>query len=115
MICRYCNAQIDNNAYICMHCGCPAKFTLTIKRENQFYLINPPIGLDIISNSLSFHVEVNNGQMLPLILPPDIYQINASSGFRKAHYTLDLNQDRILRLGWDRFSGKIELWELSRL
>lgn len=115
--CKYCGSQLAEHDEICMSCGCSVviKHILTLKRENQFFIVNPPIKIDIYGKDCNQYVEINNGQILSVELKTGTYKIKASSGTRQSECDVNLNQDRIIRIAWNRFNGKLEIWEISKL
>lgn len=115
--CKHCGTKLEDHIEICMNCGCSAinKFTLTLKRENQFFLANPPIKIDIFGSNSCQQLEINNGEILSIELQTGRYKIVASSSIRKSECDVDLTCDRIVRIAWNRFNGKLETWEISKL
>lgn len=98
-----------------MGCGCPCttEYTLTIKRENQFFVVNPPINLVITGNNYQQQFAIENGQVLPIRLPEGQYNLKFSGSIRTEECFLLMNKDTYFRLAWNRFSGKLEAWEIS--
>ena len=100
-----------------MSCGCPVyrTHTLNIKRESQFFLLDSPIELELYAADAQFHYDIKNGDILSLNLPEGNYTLQFHCSFRKKTYPLTLVRDTNIRIAWDRFSGKIEAWEISHL
>ena len=116
--CSYCGNILNDADTVCMKCGCPAPTdcTFTIKRENQFYLVNPPINLVITGPGVNQNFSIKNGEILPIKLPMGQYNLQFSASFRKKACVVVINKpNTYFRLAWNRFSGEIEAWEISHI
>ena len=113
--CKYCGTKLADDAAFCTGCGARicTEFTLTIKRENQFFLVNPPIKLNITGMGVNQQYAINNGEIVPIKLPEGQYTLNFSASIRSETCSVNLNKDTFFRLAWNRFSGHIEAWEIS--
>ena len=114
IICKHCHAEVSTSAEICPACGCylEDKFVLTLKRENQFMLWNPKMQIVITGSKESKNVSVENGETIQLRLTPDKYLLNATASVAKATCSVTLDQNRTIRLAWNRFKGGLEMWEI---
>ncbi len=112
--CVHCGNQMQDSNEICMNCGCrsSSKLTLTIYREKQWFLVNPPIDVTIVGNGESKELSIKKKETVNIELPAGIYTVYAKGGIRKANVEINLDKNRTLRLGWNRVSGQLELWEV---
>ena len=115
--CGHCGKTLAEDELICLGCGCRTniEFTLTLKRESQFFIVNPEISIDIIGNGIRKNLKMTNGQVLPVKLPQGKYSMRIYSGAKEEICSIDLMQDTYFRIAWNRFNGKIEAWEISNL
>lgn len=118
MFCYKCGKEIPDNSLFCSFCGAklptgnavegtPAseRFTLTIDRASQVYLINPPVKV-VIDDTVRLSVE--NGRSEQVQLAPGSHHVELSASMRKTVVDLNLQKDTVLAIGFNRLSGKIE-------
>lgn len=112
--CSHCGKEVNDSAEICMNCGCMVedKFTLTFKRESQWFLINPPMDIRVIGENSNHELSVDSGEKVSIKLKAGTYNIHISSSIRTNDSIISLNKNVTYRLAWNRFSGKIEFWEI---
>ena len=112
--CSHCGNQIADNVEICMNCGCLVKnkHTITFKRDSQWFLVNPPINVDITGEGCNETLAIKNGATDTISLPSGKYNLHFYSSIRTVDCALDLNKDTAYHLGWNRASGKLEVWEI---
>ena len=121
VFCNYCGSENTNGAKFCSECGKPVTFVneqplanqtnnkvhkLTIFRESQVYLINPPVNVSINNNK---KLSINNGESVELELDEGNYEIVFSLHFRKKTINLKLNKDININLKWNRITGALEI------
>ncbi len=75
-------------------------------------LWNPKMQIVITGSKESKNVSVGNGETIQLRLTPDIYLLNATASVAKATCSVTLDQNRTIRLAWNRFKGGLEMWEI---
>lgn len=85
-------------------------YTVTIIRDSQFMIGKYAIKLEV-DNAATY--EINNGETLQIKLPPGNHTFNFHCSFRRKNLNLNLNKNITLSLGWDRFSGAIEVYEVA--
>ena len=112
--CLHCGKPIDDRSEICLGCGCPTvkKHTVTFERAKQWYLINPPMHVQISGENTDCELAVESGESVSAQLPEGTYKIHIYSSPRYHDCMLNLQADTKYRLAWNRFSGRIEVWEL---
>ena len=112
--CSHCGNQVTDNAEICMNCGCSVqeKFVVTFQRASQWFLINPPIKVDITGEGYCKTLAIENGDTETISLPKGKYNLHFYASIRSTDCTLNLNQNTAYHLGWNRASGKLEVWEI---
>ena len=112
--CSHCGKSVNDDAQICMGCGCPVenKYTVTFQREKQWFLINPPMNIQISGQNTNCELAVESGESVSTQLPQGVYKIHIYSSPRYYDCTLNLQNNTEYKLAWNRFSGKIEVWEL---
>lgn len=106
--CKKCGNELHDQAVLCPSCGQSVSHTLTIKREKQFFLVNPKVKIDIDGKKCA---EIKNGETLSLELSAGRHSICFYSGVRKNDCNVDLAGDIALLVGWNRFSGALEVFE----
>ena len=112
--CSKCGNALQDNADICMNCGCRAegnKFTVTFKRESQWFLINPAMKVNVVGPE-NTTLSIKSGEIQSVTLVPGTYQITVTCSFRTNRVDLVLNRNVAYRLAFNRFSGAIEFWEI---
>ena len=112
--CSHCGQALADGVEICMNCGCYAekKHTLTLKRESQWFLVNPPVNVTIVGEGIQQEKALKNGETVAMPLTPGKYHLHFYCSVRSADVDLNLNKDTAYRIGWNRFSGKLEVWEI---
>lgn len=84
------------------------QFSLTFIRDSQWFLVDPPMNVNIKGNGEDINVSVENGKTQNIILPEGKYHIHISSSFRKFDTDLNLYADTAYKLSWNRISGNIQ-------
>lgn len=115
--CPECGKQISDKVKACPHCGYPfeeqqtspndsaiKKHKVTIFRESQMYLLNPPINISI--NGVK-RLSIANGQTLEIDLEEGDYTFEFSCSFRSREINLKLLADTQITLKWNRFTGAL--------
>ena len=112
--CSHCGKELADDVKVCMGCGCLADITYTVslKRESQFFLINPPINVRITGENYSEEKAIRNGETLELNLAAGRYHLHFYASVRKADVDLNVTGNTAVRIAWNRFSGKLEAWEI---
>lgn len=112
--CVHCGSQLDDKVEICMNCGCLAddKCVVAFQRASQWFLINPPINIEITGEGYWKTLQVENGDTVKIALPKGKYKIHFFSSGRSTDCTLNLTQNTTYHLSWHRVSGKLEAWEI---
>ena len=117
MFCNSCGHKNPDNSNFCSKCGQPLNcaedqatpgnqmYTVTIFRESQTYVINPPININIDDSE---HYSVENGGNLKVDLAEGKHNILFYQSLRKKNVTLDLQSDTSITLKWNRITGAIE-------
>ena len=113
-ICSRCGKQLNDDVKICLGCGCPVttNYTVTFKREKQWFLINPPMNIQITGMNSNCEISVESGETVTKDLPVGNYHIHVYSSARSSDVDLNLSNNITFRLAWNRFSGKLEFWEI---
>lgn len=109
--CKYCGSKISEKAVMCPNCRkmLIEDYTVTVIRDSQFMIGKSVIKLEVDNNST---YEIDNGKTLQIKLPPGSHTLNFHLSFRTKTVNLNLNRNVTLSLGWDRFSGGIEVYEV---
>ena len=120
MFCNQCGLQYGENAKYCSSCGVPISTTvvsqvsppinsdivkLTLFRESQLYLVNPPINIVLDGERYS----ISNGEKKELALPKGSYQLSLSIGIRKKSYDVILDTNTTIIIKMNRLTGSIEV------
>lgn len=117
MFCNHCGQKNPDDGNFCSKCGKPLNcseaqnikssntYTVTVFRESQTYLINPPINV-IIDDIESY--SVNNGGTLKVQLAEGKHNILFFQSLRKRNVSVDLTNDISITLKWNRITGSIE-------
>ena len=118
MFCNYCGHKNPDDGNFCSKCGkalCDAGpeaqiaqkelYAVTVFRESQAYLINPPINI-MVDGKEPF--SVSNGGTLKIQLPAGEHRFLFSQTMRKREVTVSLPGDKLIRLRWNRLTGAIE-------
>ena len=114
MFCKYCGAYVDSDAIFCSKCGkhvsdgfsaTPKGFTLSIFRESQTFLLNPPIDILIDGEK---RLSISNGGSVELDLPTGAHTIEFSQSMRRRSVLIDLFRDMQIIVKWNRITGGIE-------
>lgn len=108
--CKKCGKELHDQAVICPSCKQAITFNVVIKRESQFFLVNPSIKIDVDGQKLA---EVKNGERISIELPSGMHKLHFYASMRKADCNINLNGDVYLLLGWNRFTGGLEVFETS--
>ena len=112
--CVHCGKEIPDQANICMLCGCraDAECTVTFQRKWQFFLWNPAVQIEISGEGLKKELAIKNGETLSVQLPVGAYQLRFYASIRETVCDLKLEDAVTYHIGWNRFSGKLEAWEI---
>ena len=113
-ICVHCGKEVSDNVEICMNCGCMAdnKITITIEREKQWFLYNPPINVDITGSESTINLSLESGETSSVSISPGKYHIHVHRSPRSYELDADLTQNITYRLSWNRLSGNLEFEEI---
>lgn len=121
MYCNKCGAPNPDGSAFCSTCGAklvapprqqsqrwqgpPSRMhAVTIFRESQLFLVNPPINCLIDGND---HRSLENGQSIKIELPAGPHSIELYMGFRHRDLDIDLNSDMTIYVKWNRITGAI--------
>ena len=115
MFCSNCGTQLSDESLFCSKCGKPAKengnifenstkHKVTIFRESQMYLVNPPVNISI-NNKMNRSIE--NGGTMELELEEGQYKFEFSMSFRKKAIDLKVNKDIQLTVKWSKLTGAL--------
>lgn len=115
MFCSNCGSQLSDESLFCSKCGKPTKNNIhtlesstkhkvTIFRESQIYLVNPPVNISI-NNKMDRSIE--NGGSVELELEEGRYKFEFSMSFRKKTIDVNVNKDIQLTVKWNRFTGAL--------
>lgn len=115
MFCSNCGTQLSDESLFCSKCGKPTqvnvnvlekstKYKVTIFRESQIYLVNPPVNISI-NNKMSRSIE--NGGTMELELEEGQYKFEFSMSFRKKAIDLEVNKDIQITVKWSRLTGAL--------
>ena len=101
--CSHCGKEVQDNAEICMNCGCnvATKHSITLKRESQWFLVNPAIKVEITGQNFKQELALKSGDIESVTLPDGHYHIHAHSSMKKQH--LDVNLNKNLTIKYNRF------------
>ncbi|MFB0921617.1 MAG: zinc ribbon domain-containing protein [Oscillospiraceae bacterium] len=117
MFCNYCGQKNPDGAKFCSNCGKPLNcteaptssesmtFTVTIFRESQTYLINPPINLTVDDTE---NYSIPNGGSLKLDLSEGEHELLFFQSLRKRSVSLDVSGNISITVKWNRITGSIE-------
>jgi len=108
--CIHCGADILEEATICTNCGCycDSVFVLTLRQEKQWFLTDSSIFVDVDDKK---DIRVGSGKSVNINVTSGKHVLHCHASIRRADLTLNITKNTSVRLGWDRFSGKIEVWE----
>ena len=118
MYCQNCGNRIDDDALFCQKCGhatgnapraqagSGGKFLLTVCRENQWFLINPPIDITVDGRE---KYAVQNGQQISIPLTPGGHTIQFSKSIRKTVIQVNMQQNLTVVIKWNRVTGEINV------
>jgi hypothetical protein len=122
MYCRKCGVQIPDDSRFCVQCGTALnaqetgnppqgnaagirKHKVTVFRESQIYLVNPPVNISINNQKRS---SVDNGGTAVFELDEGHYVFTFSLSFRSRKVELDVTRDMQINLKWDRLTGALK-------
>lgn len=110
--CKYCGSKVDEQAVMCPNCQKTliTDFIVTVTRDSQFMLVKSKIKLEV-DNATTY--EIDNGETLQIKLPRGNHTFKFHYSFRSKTVNVNLNKNITLSLGWDRFSGAIEVFEVA--
>jgi hypothetical protein len=116
-----CGFQLPDGSAFCSKCGAPTggqapgfqaaggavpkTHRVTIFRESQMFLINPPVNVSI--NGVK-SMSVENGQRLELNLPEGQYRFDFTLHVRSRAVDVFVNRDILITLKWDRITGALK-------
>jgi len=112
----HCGAKIPDDSVFCSKCGksisgnenevvtCESKYKVTLYRESQMYLLNPPINISVdgVMNS-----SIENGGTRLIELNEGSHTFEFSASMRKTKIDANLNSDMQITLSWNRLTGAI--------
>lgn len=115
MFCKFCGANIDDNSRFCAQCGskldsdnqrssAPQTYRVTIFRESQFYVINPPVNI-LIDEKIRRSIE--NGGTLELDMEPGRHIFEFSQSLRKRTLQINVDHNIGITVKWNRFTGAL--------
>ena len=119
MYCFKCGKQIPDESVFCSFCGTKVsgsvpdepqassedvKFSLTIDRKSQPYLINPPVKV-IIDEDIRFGVD--NGKTETVSVTPGHHHIELKMRVRQKSIDVDVQKDTTIEIGFNRLTGAI--------
>ena len=124
MYCNKCGALNPDGSAFCSTCGAklipPSQYnassihrqpqsswthTVTIYRESQLFLINPPMNILIDGHD---HRSIGNGETLSLDLPAGPHSIQFYMGARRRDLDITLINDIVISVKWSRGTGAIK-------
>lgn len=117
MFCNSCGQKNPDNSNFCSKCGAPLnqeesqasigvkQHAVTIFRESQTYLINPPINVTVDDAE---NYSIPNGGTLKIDLAEGAHELLFFQSLRKKTVSLDVISDMSITLKWNRITGAIE-------
>lgn len=113
MFCNHCGTQLPDHSAFCNACGQPVggiaptadnTHTLTITRESQVYLINPPIQITIDG---TIRLSIDNGHIETVQLDEGAHQIEFVCSIRSKKIAVTMNEDKLVTIKFSRMTGAI--------
>lgn len=120
MFCINCGERLIENARFCAKCGQPVHVkhqrrtveqnatnemcVLTVFRANQFYVINPPIKIDV-DNQKQYTVE--NGESVCIPISKGMHRITFTVTIAKKIVDINITEDASMVLKMSRLTGDI--------
>lgn len=120
MFCINCGEKLVESDGFCSKCGQPVRVqpqkktvergaangmcVLTVLRTDQFYVINPPIKIDV-DNQKQYAVE--NGESVCVPLNKGVHRITFSTSVAKKIIDINITQDASIVLKLSRLTGDI--------
>ena len=117
--CQYCGAINELHAYKigkCEYCGGVLSTdysnqdekpisTLTITREKQFFLVNPPASVNINGVNVC---NINSGETITIDVIPNMYRLECKLMGRVVKVDLDMKNNKNVSLRSNRGNGNFE-------
>jgi len=110
--CPECGKEISDKAMACPNCGMPLRredkgtYEVCIKREKQWFLINPPIKIQV--DSLDKY-ELESGEKVIVPMTTGKHDILFSLGPRKTMVNIEVKDNMEVTVKSNRVSGELEV------
>jgi len=110
--CPECQKEISDKALACPNCGLPLRredrgtYDILIKREKQWFLINPPIKIQVDSTE---KYELESGEEIVIPMTTGKHDILFSLGPRKTTASFEVKENMELTIKSNRVSGELEV------
>lgn len=120
MFCTKCGYEILGNVMFCPKCGqeisqldsntmeeaMARTYTLSIKRAEQWYLVNPPVKI-VLDGETEY--KIDSGEILNIPVSSGSHNIVFSSSIRKKIVDINVVGNVNLNLKWNRITGNLEV------
>jgi len=83
-----------------------SELTLVINRTAQWFAINPPVKIFIDDNK---EYEIENGKSIEMPISYGVHNIKCSCGIRNKIIDINITQNTILNIKFNRMTGSIEV------
>ena len=109
--CPECGKEISDKAMSCPNCGLPLRredkgtYDVIIKREKQWFLINPPIKIHVDSVE---KYEIESGQQVKVPMTTGKHEILFILGPRKTVANIEVKDNMEITIKCNRVTGELE-------
>lgn len=116
MFCNKCGNPLQEGMRFCAKCGQPAgaaapqsggTFVLTVNRDNQWFLINPSVTINI--DGTQEH-KLPNGMSIDIPVTPGPHRVTIHCGIRSNTVDINVASNLSLNTRWNRVTGALELY-----
>lgn len=114
MFCTKCGEPLSDTAKFCTKCGQATnlasnnqQYLLTIARAKQWFAVNPPVKIQIDGANV---YTVESGKSINIPVNTGIHNVAFSCSIRNKVVEINVTQNMVLNIKFNRFTGSIEVY-----